>query len=216
VSKHDDHAVFIPIRFYDAFDLGEVTQRQFDLGVRIARRCYDVRNTSDGWAVVRLTPLAEEFDVSEEAIRLDLHARLTGLASPARPPQHLQDTSKKEHPDIWRLTSTSDGHAVWQHEQKITASVRNARRKRYTGPRDETRDETTRTRDETKWAPLTTEFWAMLVLIGAILAAAAISDSLDDVRAWTLVTIVGAAYIVSRGFAKIGTDHLAFRARQRS
>lgn len=65
----------------------------------------------------------------------------------------------------------------------------------------------TGTRDETKWAPLTTEFWAMLVLIAAILIAAAVSDSLDDVRAWTLVTIIGAAYILSRGFAKMGTDH---------
>ena len=66
----------------------------------------------------------------------------------------------------------------------------------------------TGTHDETKWAPLTTEFWAMLVLIIAVLIAAAISDSLNDVRAWTLVTIVGAAYIVSRGIAKAGTDHL--------
>jgi hypothetical protein len=65
-------------------------------------------------------------------------------------------------------------------------------------------------RDETKWAPLTTEFWAMVVLIAAILIAAAVSDSLDDVRAWTLVTIIGAAYIVSRGFAKMGTDHSPF------
>jgi hypothetical protein len=56
--------------------------------------------------------------------------------------------------------------------------------------------------DETKWAPLTTEFWAMLLLIIAILIAAAISDSLNDIRAWTLVTIIGAAYILSRGFAK--------------
>jgi hypothetical protein len=61
--------------------------------------------------------------------------------------------------------------------------------------------------DETKWAPLTTEFWAMLVLIIVILIAAAISDSLGDVRAWTLVTVIGAAYIVSRGFARGGTDH---------
>jgi len=61
--------------------------------------------------------------------------------------------------------------------------------------------------DETKWALLTTEFWAMLVLIAAILIAAAVSDSLDDVRAWTLATVVGAAYIVSRGIAKSGTDH---------
>ena len=50
----------------------------------------------------------------------------------------------------------------------------------------------TGTRDETKWAPLTTEFWAMLVLIAAVLITAAVYDSLNDVRAWTLVTIVGA------------------------
>jgi hypothetical protein len=68
-------------------------------------------------------------------------------------------------------------------------------------------EQVTGARDETKWAPLTTEFWAMVGLIAAILIAAAISDSLDDVRAWTLVTVVGAAYILSRGFAKMGTDH---------
>src|SRR5215213_9517425 len=49
--------------------------------------------------------------------------------------------------------------------------------------------------DETKAALLTTEFWAMVLLIVVVLIAAAISDSLDDVRAWTLVTIIGAAYI---------------------
>lgn len=64
--------------------------------------------------------------------------------------------------------------------------------------------------DETKWALLTTEFWAMLGLIIAILIAAAISDSLNDIRAWTLVSIIGAAYIVSRGLAKGGTDHAPF------
>lgn len=61
--------------------------------------------------------------------------------------------------------------------------------------------------DETKWALLTTEFWAMLVLIVAVLIAAAISDSLNDVRAWTLVAIIGTGYIVSRGIAKAGADH---------
>jgi hypothetical protein len=65
--------------------------------------------------------------------------------------------------------------------------------------------------DETKWAPLTTEFWAMVGLIVAILIAAAVSDSLDDIRAWTLVTVVGAAYIVSRGIAKAGSERVAFR-----
>jgi uncharacterized membrane protein AbrB (regulator of aidB expression) len=68
-------------------------------------------------------------------------------------------------------------------------------------------DRATGVHDETKWAPLTTEFWAMLVLILATLIAAAISDSLDDVRAWTLVAVIGTGYIVSRGIAKAGTDH---------
>jgi hypothetical protein len=60
--------------------------------------------------------------------------------------------------------------------------------------------------DETKWAPLTTEFWAMLVLIVVVLIAAAISDSLNDVRAWTLVTIISTGYILSRGIAKAGAE----------
>jgi hypothetical protein len=68
-------------------------------------------------------------------------------------------------------------------------------------------DRTLAAHDETKWAPLTTEFAAMVILIVAILIAAAVSDSLDDVRAWTLVTIIGAAYILSRGLAKSGTGH---------
>ena len=44
-------------------------------------------------------------------------------------------------------------------------------------------------------------------LIIAILIAAAVSDTLGDVRAWLLVTIVGTGYILSRGIAKGGTDH---------
>ena len=80
--------------------------------------------------------------------------------------------------------------------------------RRSTGTRDET--------NETKWAPLTTEFWAMLVLIAAVLVAAYVSDSLNDVRAWTLVTIIGAAYIVSRGFAKMGNGHDSVRRGDRT
>jgi hypothetical protein len=73
------------------------------------------------------------------------------------------------------------------------------------------------THDETKWAPLTTEFWAMLALVIAVLIAAAVSDSLNDVRAWTLAAIIGTGYIVSRGLAKAGTDHSRriTRARRR-
>jgi hypothetical protein len=55
----------------------------------------------------------------------------------------------------------------------------------------------------------------MLILAGVILIAAAASDSFDDNRAWTLVTIIGAAYIISRGLAKSGTGHAPFRRRGR-
>ena len=64
-----------------------------------------------------------------------------------------------------------------------------------------------RTFDETKLSLKTTEFWAMAGLIVAILIAAAVSDSLDDVRAWTLVAAVGVGYMLSRGLAKSGTKY---------
>ena len=62
-------------------------------------------------------------------------------------------------------------------------------------------------RSETKWAPLTTEFWAMLGVIIATLIAAAVADNFDAPRAWTIVGFIAAAYIVSRGLAKVGTAH---------
>jgi hypothetical protein len=62
-------------------------------------------------------------------------------------------------------------------------------------------------RFETKWAPLTTEFWAMVVVIGLTLIAAAVADNLDAPRAWLIVGIVATGYIVSRGLAKAGNAH---------
>jgi hypothetical protein len=47
----------------------------------------------------------------------------------------------------------------------------------------------------------------MVGVIGAILIATAVSDSLNDVRAWTLVAAVAIGYIVSRGLAKSGTKY---------
>jgi hypothetical protein len=69
--------------------------------------------------------------------------------------------------------------------------------------------------DETRWALLTTEFWAMLLGIAVLLIAAAASGSFDDNRAWTLVTIIIVAYVLSRGFAKAGTGHAPFLRRGR-
>ena len=68
-------------------------------------------------------------------------------------------------------------------------------------------DETKLSLNETKLSFKTTEFWAMGGVIAAILIAAAVSDSLGDVRAWTLVAGVAAAYIVSRGLAKAGSRY---------
>ena len=74
-------------------------------------------------------------------------------------------------------------------------------------PSERTWHASTRGQDETKLSFKTTEFWAMGGVIAAILIAAAVSDSLGDVRAWTLVAGVAAAYIISRGLAKAGTRH---------
>jgi hypothetical protein len=51
------------------------------------------------------------------------------------------------------------------------------------------------------------EFWAMLGIIVATLIAAAVADNFDAPRAWVIVGFVAAAYIVSRGLAKVGTAH---------
>jgi len=64
-----------------------------------------------------------------------------------------------------------------------------------------------RASDETKLSLKTTEFWAMAGLIAAILIASAVSDSLGDVRAWTLVAAIGIGYMISRGLAKSGTKY---------
>jgi hypothetical protein len=64
-----------------------------------------------------------------------------------------------------------------------------------------------RDRDESKPFFLTSEFWAAVAAVIAIVVAAAAADNFDAPRAWTLVAVVVAAYIVSRGLAKSGTEH---------
>jgi hypothetical protein len=62
-------------------------------------------------------------------------------------------------------------------------------------------------RDETKPSFLTTEFYAMIGSIAAILVAAAQADNFDASRAWTLVAAVAIGYMVSRGLAKSGSAY---------
>jgi hypothetical protein len=67
--------------------------------------------------------------------------------------------------------------------------------------------ETRRTTDETKNALKTTEFVAMVGVIAAILIATWASDTLNDVRGWTLVAAVAIGYMLSRGLAKSGSRY---------
>jgi hypothetical protein len=63
------------------------------------------------------------------------------------------------------------------------------------------------TSEETKPSFLTTEFYAMIATIAAVLIAAAAADNFDAPRAWTLVAALAIGYMVSRGLAKSGSAH---------
>ena len=63
------------------------------------------------------------------------------------------------------------------------------------------------TRDETKPSFMTTELYAFVASVAAILIAAAQADNFDAPRAWTLVAAVTIGYMVSRGLAKSGSAH---------
>jgi uncharacterized membrane protein YcjF (UPF0283 family) len=65
---------------------------------------------------------------------------------------------------------------------------------------------------ETKASFKTTEFWAMVVLVVAILISAALikggdngTDEFIAKQAWLYVAILGAGYFISRGLAKSGS-----------
>ena len=63
------------------------------------------------------------------------------------------------------------------------------------------------TRDETKPSFLTTEMYAFVAAVAAILIAAAQADNFDAPRAWTLVAALTICYMVSRWLAKSGSAH---------
>ena len=71
---------------------------------------------------------------------------------------------------------------------------------------------TRRLATETKQAFKTTEFWAMVALVVAVLIAGNSIESAEggpDVfaadKVWLYITILGSAYMVSRGLAKSGS-----------
>lgn len=128
--------------------------------------------------------------------------------------RQFQILSRRESAD------NSDGHLLAdlrndERGKTMTTADRRTRSDAAGTRMEEAGEQVTGAHDETRWSLLTTEFWAMLILAGVLLIAAAASDSFDDNRAWTLVTIIGAAYILSRGLAKSGTGHTPFLRRGR-
>jgi hypothetical protein len=69
--------------------------------------------------------------------------------------------------------------------------------------------------DETKPSFMTTEFWAMVAGIVALIVVYNVADdpSLDLFRTCLLCTLAGMAYVVSRGLAKAGAARRFDRER---
>ena len=61
--------------------------------------------------------------------------------------------------------------------------------------------------EETKSSLMTTEFWAMIGVIAAILVSTQQLDHMTGQEGWTLVAAVAIGYMVSRGLAKAGSGH---------
>lgn len=103
----------------------------------------------------------------------------------------------------------ADGHGhVNPHTEDGRGQRKMATRETLADDRVVTAPRTSRvTRDETKPSFLTTEFYAMVGSIAAILIAAAQADNFDAPRAWTLVAAVAIGYMLSRGLAKSGSAH---------
>ena len=59
---------------------------------------------------------------------------------------------------------------------------------------------------ETRRSTTTSELWLAVASFAAIVIAGYFSDALSVDRAWLFATIVMAAYIVSRGLAKVGSS----------
>ena len=67
---------------------------------------------------------------------------------------------------------------------------------------------------ETKPFFLTSEFFGPLLALIAMAIAVSTADNFDAPLFWTLVTVVVAAYAISRGIAKSGTKSRAFDPRE--
>ena len=67
---------------------------------------------------------------------------------------------------------------------------------------------------ETKPFLLTSEFWALLIGLIALLITTLTNDTIDAWRFWVLTTVLLAFYMLSRGIAKSGTRSRAWDPRE--
>jgi hypothetical protein len=67
--------------------------------------------------------------------------------------------------------------------------------------------------DETKWAPLTTEFWVALIVSIGIMITAAASSVLDAHGASWIIGMITTGFVVSRGLSKAGSKHRLYHDR---
>lgn len=68
MSRRIDHFVPIPLRFFEALTAGDLDSTAFLVGVLVAHRCYEVKNTANGVATFRLATLAALCDISDDTI----------------------------------------------------------------------------------------------------------------------------------------------------
>jgi hypothetical protein len=68
------------------------------------------------------------------------------------------------------------------------------------------------TSTETRRSTKTSEMWLAVATFATIVIAGYFSDALSVDRAWLFATIIMSAYIVSRGFAKVGSREPAARS----
>jgi hypothetical protein len=146
-----DFFVAVPLRFVYAHDADEIDWMHFVIGVHVAAQCFEVRNTSDSVAAIRLSTLAELCgNVTDQTIRNKLHdlkpawidfdvrqgqrsawrIRLTGLAQETETttplPSDFKPTSNETTPFVLKLTSNDsepDDVAI-PHGERARTSTR--------------------------------------------------------------------------------------------
>src|SRR5215204_4016903 len=73
MSDHVDHFAPVPLRFLRAWEFGELDAQHVLIGLHLSACCYEVKNTADGVAAIRLNALAELTESHVETARRKMH-----------------------------------------------------------------------------------------------------------------------------------------------